>query len=47
MQQILLQIDGGSMWFSLYLRTWIWVEMPYAQYLEEWKGGEKEEGLVT
>lgn len=41
--------QGGSMSFSLYLSTWIWVEMPYGEYLEEWKGGEGEEkeGLVA
>lgn len=41
--------QGGSTWFSFYLSTWIWVEMPYGEYLEEWKGGEREEkeGLVA
>lgn len=35
--------QGGIVWFSLYLSTWIWVEMPYGEYLEEQKGGEREE----
>lgn len=40
---------GGSMWLSLYLSTLIGVEMPYGEYLEKQKGGEREEkeGLVA
>lgn len=30
--------QGGSMWFSLYLSTWIWVEMPYGEYLRVKRG---------
>lgn len=37
------------MWLSLYLSTLIGVEMPYGEYLEKQKGGEREEkeGLVA
>lgn len=39
----------GGMWFSLYLSTWTWVKIPYGEYLEEQKVGEREEKerLVT
>lgn len=38
-------VDGQeeSMWFSLYLSSWVWVEMPYWVYLKKENEEEREQ----